>query len=84
MATRRRTDKAMSALDVAEMVDQQFPSVEWDGTVDWQEHCLRASRRRDERRVLAAEYGYSPFDLFKAKYDRGRPAPTKKNRPISN
>ncbi len=78
MATRRESERAMSALDVAALVDRQLPPVEWDGTVDWQEHCLRASRRRDERRILAAEYGYSPFDLFKAKYDRGQPAPPKK------
>ncbi len=81
MATRRESERAMSALDVAALVDRQLPPVEWDGTVDWQEHCLRASRRRDERRVLAAANGYTLFDLFKAKYDRGRPAPPKKGRP---
>lgn len=81
MASRRETDKAMSALDVGKLVDQQCPPVDWDGTEDWQEHCLRASRRRDEARVLAAANGYTLFDLFKAKFDRGRPAPPKKGRP---
>ncbi len=81
MAWRRESEKAMSALDVAALVDRQFPPVEWDGTVDWQEHCLRASRRRAEVRVLAAANGYTLFDLFKAEYDRGRPAPPRKTRP---
>lgn len=74
MATMRRAENKLTALEVAVLVDERFPLIEFDPEVDdeWGDHVARANAIRARRRALAASYGYTVLDLFYARYPRRR------------
>jgi len=64
MAERRQPHRRVSVEEVADLVDERFPDIEFDGVEEWSAYVSRCRARREQRRALAVEHGFSLWDLF--------------------